>query len=86
MFVRDDLPELGPNLIAALARLKFISVRIELLLLGELLGLVRLLMIQELKSRLMIADKHEEAFSQVFDVIKQGNPGYITKIRTKLYV
>ena len=34
----------------------------------------------------MIADKHEEAFSQVFDVIKQGNPGYITKIRTKLYV
>ena len=47
MLVRDDLPELGPNLVAALASLKFISVRIELLLLGELLGLVRLLMINK---------------------------------------
>ena len=80
MFVRDDLPELGPNLVAALARLKFIYVRIEL---RGVAGFGQTADKQELKSRLMIADKHEEAFSQVFDVIKQGNPGYITKIRTK---
>ena len=37
MLVGDDLPELGPNLIAALAGLRFIRVRNELLLF-EVLG------------------------------------------------
>ena len=36
MLVGDDLPELGPNLIAALAGLRFIRVRNELLLFGVL--------------------------------------------------